>query len=80
MRWTAFITGKSEVTANEVIEYTFNILGGGEVKAENISVTGAPSTIQQLIEARVNSFAAAYGVAVDLPAVGQELIVIANGG
>lgn len=81
MRWTAVITGKSALDASENITYTINIVGGGEVKAENVEVTGAPSDIQQLIEARVTSFAAAYDLATNnLPAIGEELVIIANGG
>lgn len=79
MQWSATITGRSEIQANETVEISFDISGGGSVLAKNIQITGVPSDIEALISARVTSFAQQYEVLQAIPGIGEEIIFIANG-
>lgn len=78
MEWSAQITEKTEVTSDGVMSYSFTVLADGQPVNGVLTVTGAPSEIQQLVEDMVRAFAEAYETADSLPDVGDVLPIITN--
>lgn len=76
--WSAKILQKGEVVADGTMTYTFSILRDGEVVQPSVDVSDTPENIQQTLEAKVTSYAVAFDVAIDLPAVGDELSIIVD--
>lgn len=77
MNWSARITEKSELSAENTMEYKFVIVGDGKDYVTK-SVTGAPDAIQQLISASVTEYGSAWELSQTLPQVGDVLTVVVD--
>jgi hypothetical protein len=73
--WKAIITGKESVDSNGEMKVSYSIVRDEETVLENVSDSGSPDQIQQIIEARVQAFAPQWELAQELQ-VGQELEII----
>lgn len=78
MHWTAIIEKKGEVEISGLMTYTIGISCGGSVVISGVDVSGKPDEVQGLISDKVKAFAASYETASGLPAVGEELVIIAD--
>lgn len=76
MEWSAQITDKSELDQNGLLTYSFVALADGEQVNGTFTVTGSPEEIQQMISAKITSYAQTYELAGTLPGVGTILEII----
>ena len=72
--WKAIITGREEVSADNTMTVSFNVLRDEVVILENSTQTAIPSEIQQYIESYVRSYAAEWELAQQIT-VGEELTI-----
>ena len=76
MTWSYRYTGRSSVTAENVVEATINIYEDGELRLENLNVTGAPSDLATLCSTAVTQFAGQYEAYVSLPEINTDEVVV----
>lgn len=73
--WSYIVTNKSNVTATNTQEVTFNILLDGGAIIENMQIEAAPSSLPILIADKVRTYADEYEQAQSIE-VNREVIII----